>query len=227
MWADVAAAGPARAGSRGDLPRHASDGIAVIVVSAAHCLTTMFGSARLACDGSRGAVVVYAAAWLGAAAVIVGLLLIVLAGEEPEAVLVPPVHEMQLGEAAREAGCELRRARPGERLNPPVVGGIGALPARPGFYDESPGASALVAAQREGVIVIQFRGLDASGIELLRTVQAAIPVGTIVAPNETRMPFAVAVTSYRRLLGCRDLSAASVDAIQLFRGRFVGYGPDR
>jgi hypothetical protein len=40
------------------------------------------------------------------------------------------------------------------------------------------------------------------------------------------MPFAVAVTAYRRLLGCRDLNQSSVDAIQLFRGRFVGSGPD-
>jgi len=186
----------------------------------------MSGSARSR-RSTRGAVVTYAAGWLVAAAVIVAVLLAVLDGEEPEEVLVPPVYETQLAEAAREAGCELRRARPGERLNPPVAGGIGALPARPGFYDESPGTSALVAALREGVVVIQFRDLDGSAIDLLRTVQAAIPEGTIVAPNETRMPFAVAVTAYRRLLGCRDLSDASVDAIQLFRGRFVGSGPDR
>ena len=158
---------------------------------------------------------------------LVGVLLAVLDGEEPEEVLVPPVHATQLREAAHEAGCELRHARPGERLNPPVTGGIGAMPARPGSYDESPGTPALVAALREGVVVIQFRDLDGSGIDLLRTVQEAIPQGTIVAPNETRMPFAVAVTSYRRLLGCRELSDTSVDAIQLFRGRFVGSGPDR
>jgi hypothetical protein len=34
------------------------------------------------------------------------------------------------------------------------------------------------------------------------------------------------VTAYRRLLGCRELSQPSIDAIQLFRGRFVGSGPD-
>lgn len=176
--------------------------------------------------GSRLAVLAYAAAWLAAAAVLVGVLLVVLDSGEPEEVSLPPVHETELAEAAREAGCRLWLARAGERLNPPVVGGIDARPARPGFYEDSPGVSALTAALRDGVVVIQFRDLDAGSVELLEHVQEAVPDGTIVAPNDTDMPFAVAVTSYRRLLGCPTLSESSVEAIQLFRGRFVGSGPD-
>jgi Protein of unknown function (DUF3105) len=177
-------------------------------------------------NGSRVATLAYAAAWLVAATVIVGVLLAVLDTGEPDDVSLPPVHETELARAADRAGCELRRAGSHERLNPPVTGGLGALPARPGFYDESPSASSLLAALRNGVVVIQFRELDDSGIDLLRSFQEAVPGGTIVAPNETGMPFVVAVTAYRRLLGCRELNAASVDAIQLFRGRFVGSGPD-
>lgn len=176
--------------------------------------------------GSRLAVLAYAAAWLVAAAVLVGVLLVVLDGDEPDEVSLPPVHETELAEAARDAGCQLRLAGAGERLNPPVVGGVGARPARPGFYEESPAVSALTAALRDGVVVIQFRDLDAAGVELLEHVQEAVPDGTIVAPNETGMPFTVAVTSYRRLLGCPTLSESTVEAIQLFRGRFVGAGPD-
>lgn len=177
-------------------------------------------------DGSRLATLAYAAAWFVAAAVVIAVLLAVIGDDTPDEVSLPPVHETELDRAAREAGCELHRARDGERLNPQVADGIGAIPANPGVYEKSPGASALIAALRNGVIVIQFRGLDSEGVDLLRTVQAAVPDGTIVAPNDTRMPFAVAVTSYRRLLGCPHLSAESVDAIQLFRGRFVGSGPD-
>jgi len=177
-------------------------------------------------NGSRLAALAYAAAWLVAATVIVGVLLALLDTGEPDEVSLPPVQETELTLAARHAGCELHHARPGERLNPPVVGGIGALPARAGFYEESPSASSLLAALREGVVVIQFRNLDGSDVDLLRTFQEAVPDGTIVAPNESGMPFAVAVTAYRRLLGCRDLNEPSVDAIQLFRGRFIGSGPD-
>jgi hypothetical protein len=176
--------------------------------------------------GSRLATLAYAAAWLVAATLSLGVLLAALDTDEPAQVSLPPVLETELSQAARDAGCELHRARPGERLNPPVSGGAGAIPARPGFYEESPGASALLAALRDGVVVIQFRSLDSAGIELLHEVQEAVPEGTIVAPNDTGMPFVVAVTSYRRLLGCRALDEPSIDAIQLFRGRFVGSGPD-
>jgi hypothetical protein len=177
-------------------------------------------------DGSRLATLGYVAAWLAAATMIVGVLLAALDTDEPAEVSLPPVLETELTHAARDAGCELRRARAGERLNPPVLGGVGAMPARPGIYEESPGASALLAALREGVVVIQFRDLDGTGVDLLHDVQEAVPEGTIVAPNDTGMPYLVAATSYRRLLGCRELDQSAIDAIQLFRGRFVGSGPD-
>jgi hypothetical protein len=76
------------------------------------------------------------------------------------------------------------------------------------------------------VIVVQFRDLESDDVDLLHDFQQALPDGTIVVPNDTDMPFAVAVTAYRRLLGCTELNQSSVDAIQLFRGRFVGSGPD-
>jgi len=177
-------------------------------------------------DGSRLATFAYAAEWMLAATLIIGVLLAALDTNEPAEVSLPPILETELSHAARDAGCELHRARPGERLNPPVLGGVGAMPARPGFYEESPAASSLLAALRDGVIVIQFRNLDGAGIELLHDVQQAVPEGTIVAPNDTGMPFVVAVTSYRRLLGCREFDKSAIDAIQLFRGRFVGSGPD-
>jgi hypothetical protein len=181
---------------------------------------------RGANDGSRLATLAYAAAWLAAAALIVGVLLVVLDSGEPKEVTLPPVHETELTDAVARAGCELHRADPDERLNPPVAGGDGASPARPGFYEESVDATSLLAAMREGMIVIQFRDLGSSDLDLLRELQEAVPDGTIVAPNDTGMPFVVAVTAYRRLLGCRTLNLFAADAIQLFRGRFVGSGPD-
>ena len=177
--------------------------------------------------GSRLATLAYAVAWVTAATLFVSVALAALDSGEPTEVSLPPVLETELGQAARDAGCELHRARPAEALNPPVTGGIGAMPARPGFYEESPGQPALLGALRDGVVVIQFRNLDDAAVDLLRDVQEALPMGTIVAPNDTGMPFVLAVASYRRLLGCRALDERSIDAIQLFRGRYVGSGPDR
>ena len=174
----------------------------------------------------RGALIVYVTAWLAAAAAVATLAIVALGGGQPETVAVPPVEETQLDHAAGAAGCELRRARPGESLNPAVTGTVAAHPAHAGFYDESPQPDSLVAALRKGVIVIQFSNLDGDRLDELRDLQEALPEGTIVAPNATGMPYQVAVTAYRRLLGCARISDEAIDAIQLFRGRYLGSGPD-
>jgi Protein of unknown function (DUF3105) len=176
---------------------------------------------------SRRALVTYGAAWLVAAALVAVVAVVLLDGEEPDAVSLPPVEAIELTDAARAAGCELRRERHGERLNPPVSGAAGVVPARAGTYDDAPDIGSLVAALRHGVIVIHVRGdLDEESVDLLRSIQEAAPNGTIVTPNETDMRYAVAVTAYRRLLACERLTEASLEALQLFRGRYVGSGPD-
>ena len=67
-------------------------------------------------NGSRVATLAYAVVWLLAAAVIVGIVLSVLDSGEPDEVSLPPVQETELAQAARQAHCELRRARDGEAL---------------------------------------------------------------------------------------------------------------
>jgi hypothetical protein len=162
---------------------------------------------------------------MAAAAVVVGVALIALGGGGPDSVALPPVEETKLASAARAAGCALRREQPGERLNPPVSGAVGT-PARAGIYDDAPHVSSLVSALRRGVIVIHVRGdVDDGRFDELRSIQAAAPNGTIVTPNETGMRFEVGVTAYRRLLGCERLSAAAIEAVLLFRGRYLGSGP--
>jgi hypothetical protein len=137
------------------------------------------------------------------------------------------VRETELGTAAGQGRCQLRTASAGEQFNPPVDGPAGSRPARPGYYEEPIASAALTAALRQGIVVIQFRaGLDDKWLEALEALQAAVPEGTIVAPNETRMPFELAVMAYRRLLGCPRFTDDALDAVQLFRGRFVGSGPD-
>lgn len=175
----------------------------------------------------RRALLLYVLAWLAAAAAAVGAVFAVFGGDD-DLVSVPPVRETELTDAATSGRCELRVARTGERVNPPVDGPAGMRAAEPGYYDEPIAAASLTAAVRKGIIVIQFRhDLDGDARAALKVVQAAVPEGTIVAPNGTGMRFAVAVTAYRRLLGCPRFDAHTLDAIRLFRGRFLGSGPDR
>jgi hypothetical protein len=176
--------------------------------------------------GARLALLGYIGAWLAGAAAIAGLTLLILDSGDRDEVSLPPVRETKLVRAAREAGCELRRAAPGEALNPPVDGAAAATPAPADYYETAPDVPSLIAAMRRGVIVIHvLRPPDDAEGELLRDLQEAVPDGTIVTPNSTRMPFEIAVTAYRRLLGCRDFNSGAVDAVQLFRGRYVGSGP--
>jgi hypothetical protein len=168
----------------------------------------------------------YIGAWVVAGGVVVAIVVAADLGGSDDVVELPPVRETNLAQAARRAGCELRRARRDEQLNPPVVGSLPVRPAAPGTYDRSPDVETLVAALREGVIVVHYRpGLDGGRVEQLRVLQRAVPEGTIVTPNATGMPFELAVTSWRRLLACPRFTDETIDALRLFRGRYLGRGP--
>ncbi len=169
----------------------------------------------------------YSVAWLVGAGAVVGLVFAVFGDGDTGTVSVPPVRETQLSDAAGRGRCVLQSAATGERLNPPADGPPGARPARAGFYEKPLPVVALTAAVRHGIVVIQFRpGLDGEVLESLKTLQEAVPAGTIVAPNATGMRFELAVVAYRRLLGCARFSTGALDAVQLFRGRFLGSGPE-
>jgi len=158
--------------------------------------------------------------------VAVGLAFGLLRLGREEEVSLPPVRQTELTEAATAAGCELRGNRPADPRGP-AVDGPRAAPAAPGVYSRPVSGGALVGAIRRGTIVIHYRPpLAEDRVDQLEELQKAVPVGTIVTPNEG-MRYVLAVTAWRRLLGCRRFDGGTVDAIRLFRGRFIGSGPDR
>ena len=174
---------------------------------------------------ARGrALAVYVVGWaLTGVVVALGVVALLRGGEDD--VTLPPVRETQLTQAARDAGCVLRAGAPSRR-DEPLVDGLRSAPARAGFYEREPSARSIAGALRRGVIVISYRrSLPEDRREELETVQSAVPEGTLVVPND-RMRFAVAVTGWGRLLGCRRLEDKTLDALQLFRGRYVGSGPE-
>lgn len=177
-------------------------------------------------QAARGrALILYVCGWVATGAVITATLLFALPSGDEGADALPPVRQTELRVAAEKAGCELRaggRQRPGD---PPLAGGP-APPAAPRVYDSAPPATSLVGAIRRGIVVISYRPeLAQEQRALLRAVHMAVPRGTIVVPN-ARMSFVIAVTAWRRLLGCRRTGRDTLDALRLFQGRFVGTGPD-
>jgi hypothetical protein len=174
---------------------------------------------------ARAATAAYVAAWLAVTAVLAAGLLLLLDDKKPDEVSLRPIQETELVEAARRADCRLTRTGPGDRLDPPVDGLVAPEAARAGFYEDALDADSVVAALRQGVVVIHFRTeLDGERVDELRRIQESAPTGTIVTANST-MPFEVAATAYRRLLGCPRVSDEAIDATLLFRGRFIGSGP--
>jgi hypothetical protein len=176
--------------------------------------------------GSGRSLLRYAAGWLLTGVAVAVVALAVIGGDDEDEVPVPPVREIELTKAAGDAGCTVRQARAGERLVPPVDGPPGRA-ARPGVLSRAPDPGTLTAATRRGIVVIQYRpGLARDSVERLRSLQEAVPAGTILTPTASRMPYEVAVTAHRRLLGCPRFSERTIDALQLFRGRYLGSGPD-
>jgi Protein of unknown function (DUF3105) len=173
---------------------------------------------------SRWATAAYVAAWLGAAAAVAVLAVIVDGHGDRQTISLPAVEATRLVDAARRGGCELRH---GADLNPPASGSHGAPPARPGVCEDAPPARALVSALRRGVVVVHYRpGLTGDRVDGLEELQAAAPNGTIVAPNATGMRYEVAATASGHLLGCKTMTESAVEALLLFRGRYLGTGPD-
>jgi hypothetical protein len=175
-------------------------------------------------------VIRYTLGWLGVGAVVAVLVIAALGGNDAaDDVALPPIDDIELSDAAREGGCRLVRAARGTPpLNPPVDGRPAPSATTPGVYDRPPRRDALTAAIRRGVVVIDYRsGLGDAERDELRTLQEALPEATVVTPNDTAMPFEIAATAYRRLLGCRRFNAEALEAIRLFQGRYLGSGPDR
>ena len=172
----------------------------------------------------RGALVAYVVAWLAVGGIIAAVV-IVLVRDERRDVVLPPVEQTELAQAAMRAKCLFRRgAQPASEALP--VEGAQAPPVPAGAYADEQPQPALVGALRRGMIIIYYRpDLGDDDLEQLREVQRALPRATVLVPKPD-MPYQLAVTAWRRLLGCAHFDQPALDAARLFRGRYVGQGPD-
>jgi hypothetical protein len=137
------------------------------------------------------------------------------------------VRQTRLEVAARDAECTLRRSDRGHGVSALIDGRRGA-PARAAFYDSAVPVARLAAAVRRGLVVIAYRaGIERKRVEQLRALQSIAPRGTIVTPDGVRTSGEIVIAAYRRLLICPRFTDVALDALRLFRGRYIGTGPDR
>lgn len=174
----------------------------------------------------RNGLATYALAWLGAGT-LVAVGVVALAGDDERpatraraivpAPLAPPVREVQLGDAMRNAGCDVERTA--------TRAATGAVPPA-GVYRRGLSADERRRVARAGLAVIEYApGATGATRAHLVAIQRAAPTGTVLAPRPTLPGGTVTVTTFGRRLRCPAASAPALDAVQLYRGRYLGSGP--
>jgi hypothetical protein len=155
----------------------------------------------------------------------------------------PELQNLDLENAADEAGCTLRLNLPNEgsthlepdakppnyRTNPPTSGDhvITEFVQADGAYAESPESIQFVHSLEHGRIEIQYApDLPEADQLALKGIFDESPSGVLMFPNRN-MPYEVAATAWTQLMGCKRYEGAkTLDAIRNFRDQFRGRGPE-
>jgi Protein of unknown function (DUF3105) len=155
----------------------------------------------------------------------------------------PAVKNLDLENAAADAGCTLRLGLPEEgrthlepdaptpnyRTNPPTSGNhvITQFVEADGAYRQTPEPIQYVHSLEHGRTEIQYApDLPQADQLALKGVFDESPSGMLLFPN-SRMPYEVAATAWTQLMGCKKYEGAkTLDAIRDFRDQFRGRGPE-
>jgi hypothetical protein len=155
----------------------------------------------------------------------------------------PALQNLDLENAAADAGCVLRLGLPDEgsehlepdaktpsyRTNPPTSGNhvITEFVQADGAYRQTPRSIEFVHSLEHGRIEIQYApDLPKADQLALKGVFDESPSGMLLFPN-SRMPYEVAATAWTQLMGCKSYKGAkTLDAIRDFRDQFRGRGPE-
>ncbi len=144
--------------------------------------------------------------------------------------------------SARAAGCELHSypnfgqkhttAKVTYKTNPPTSGPHNPAPADDGIYDRggAPPVDKTVHALEHGRVQIQWKpGLGATAIAKLQRALFSQNAGRpdLLFENQTGMPYRVAATAWRQVIGCTRFSPAALQALRDFRARYTDQGPER
>ncbi len=192
----------------------------------------------------------------GVGAVVVGLIVVAilvipgLSGDDSgsggnskttiQAVDIPAEKITDLAIAAKKAGCTVNRYKNLGRdhttkavtfeTNPPTSGDHYPEPADDGAYTPSntPEAALLVHSLEHGRVIIQYRpGLPKNELGQLKSAfDEDNAYHMILAENQTKMPYDVAVTAWTKSLTCKKFNQNVFDAIRTFRDKYLDKGPE-
>jgi hypothetical protein len=163
-----------------------------------------------------------------------------LAPDKRQGTTPPPPESTSLDQAAKAAGCELQLDLPDEGnqhipasktpdydTEPPTSGPHDATPLADGAYLDAPEERFFVHSMEHGRVVIQYQpDLPEDDQLALKGILEEDPDGMILIPNPD-MPYEVAATAWRNLLGCDAYDDGVLDAIRSFRDELRGKGPER
>ncbi len=166
-----------------------------------------------------------------------------LAPDSREGTAPPPVANLDLQNAAKEANCDLRldlpdegnqHLKPGSKppkygTNPPTSGDHVTTPFQEadGAYREVPDLINVVHSLEHGRIEIQYApDLPDEDQLALKGIFDDSPSGMLLFPND-RMPYQVAATAWTQMIGCKRYEGdKTLDAIRDFRDQYRGRGPE-
>jgi hypothetical protein len=151
---------------------------------------------------SARALLRFTALWLLAGAAIAVALIFALGATGGNARL-PPLRLAVLERALDKSGC---RVSPRE-----------AAPLLAGAQD----------ALRRGKVVIRYApALPVERVEQLELVRRRVPMATVLVQGSAMGATLVIVYAWHHELRCTEFTDASLDAIRLFRARYIGRGPE-
>jgi hypothetical protein len=148
----------------------------------------------------------------------------------------PPQRIANLAQAAKAADCTLLNPEIEGRTHvtdnvkyktdPPTSGNHYPIPQDDGVYTKTPPMTHLVHTLEHGRIEIQYKpSIAPKRLAQLGGLYNEDKAYTLLFPNAT-MPYAVAVTAWGHLAGCKKVTDKTFDVIRAFKQRYLGGAPE-
>ena len=148
----------------------------------------------------------------------------------------PPEKIADLAKAAKAANCTLLNPEIEGRThvtgnvkyktNPPTSGNHYPIPQDDGVYTKTPPMTHLVHTLEHGRVEIQYKPtISPRRLAQLGGLYNEDKAYTVLFPN-AKMPYAVAVTAWGHLAGCKKVTDETFDVIRAFKQRYLGAAPE-
>jgi Protein of unknown function (DUF3105) len=150
---------------------------------------------------------------------------------------IPAPKVADLDAAVKAAGCTLQSPKIQGRghttskvkykTEPPTSGAHNPVPAHDQAFLESPGNEHLVHALEHGRVIYWFKASTPPSVKgALKKLYDEDKALVVLTPDTAPFPYAVAATSWGKLLGCRKYNDKVPDAFRAFRDAYRLKGPE-